>query len=588
MSKIFSTISEEVNEFKTDEVTVVDNFTFKQRETIEKILRLYNSKFKDGETDKEGFRKYFKNIVKNPCHSAMKAIKFTPADIMILPAPGQSSLKAWLMDRDFKQWIKEKNFGRVLNRIFSELPIFGSVVLKLIKDEFHFVDLRNLINEQSSDNLKDAQYVIEQHWYTPHELRKQKWDNIEEVIEQWRVSKQPYIRVLERYGEVSKEEFGGNPDEYTYSRFIVYIPESDLEDRLDVHKSGVILDKAEISPEEFPYREFHWEKIPGRWLGIGRVELLSDPQVRTNEIVNLRVKSSYVAGLNIWQTRDDNIKKNLIKDIGQGQVLRTMDRIERVPTEERNTFSFSDEEQSWLGNRDEVSFTYDSFRGERSPAGTPLGSMQMSVEMMTSYFEHIKQNVASALKVVIYNDIIPTFKKTKEHYLKLVGEDLEKWNELRIEMKANEELLRQLKKEKRIPSAAQFEAIKSVISKKQKKREEDVFVPSDLYKDLKYVIDIVITGQDRDVRVEAANMAMALQTMTADPTVLTDPAKRKIFGKQLEAVGINIHDIAQSEQEPLQRKIEEQAGQQGPVRSPGQKGGGISGPSMPSTLKSSV
>jgi hypothetical protein len=582
MSTIFNEISQEVNKFNTDTAVVVDNFTFNQRNTIEKIIRLYNSKFKDGEIDKEGFRKYFKNIVRNPCNSAMKAIKFTPSDIMLLPAPGQSSLKAWLMDRDLKHWMKEKQFNKTLNRLFAELPVFGSVVLKLVKDEIYFVDLRNLINEQSSDTLKDAQYVIEQHWYSPHELRKQKWDNVEEVIEQWRNTKQPYIRILERYGEVPKEEFGGDPDKYTYSRFIVYIPESKLEDRLNVHKSGIVLDKAKLTPGEFPYREFHWEKIPGRWLGVGRVELLTDPQVRTNEIVNLRVKSSYVAGLNIWQTRDDTVKKNLIKEVQQGQVLRIMDRIERVPTEDRNTYSFTEEEQGWAGNRDEVAFTYDTFRGERSPAGTPLGSSQLSVQMMTSYFEHIREQIAATMKDLIINDIIPVFKKTGEHYLKLVGEDLEKWNELRAEQRANEDLLRYLKKNKRLPSATQYEAMKYAINQKQKKMEEDVLIPKDLYKDIKYDIDIVITGQDRDVRVEAANMAMALQTLVADPEVLTDPAKRKIFGKQLEAVGINIHDISQSEQEPLQRHIEQQRGGQP------QKGGGVSGPSMPSTLMPNV
>jgi hypothetical protein len=379
MSNIFRQISNEVQEFKSEEVVIVDNFTFRQKETIEKIIRLYNSRFKDGDTDNEGFKKYFKNIVRNPCHSAMKAIKFTPSDIMIVPAAGQDELKAWIMDRDFKFWMKENQFNKILNRLFLELPVFGTSVLKIVNGKLHFVDLRNIVNEQSADTLKDSSYVIEQHYYSPYELRKQKWDNINEVIEAWRVSKMPYIRVMERYGEVSEEEFGGDPNKYTYARFIVYMPESEIDKRtrMEPRTGGIILDKAKLKPEEFPYREFHWEKIPGRWMGVGRVELLADPQVRTNEIVNLRVKSSYVAGLNIWQTRDDNIKKNLIKDIANGQVLTTMDRIEKVPTEERNLSSFVQEESGWLNNRDEMAFTYDTFRGERSPAGTPLGAMQM-------------------------------------------------------------------------------------------------------------------------------------------------------------------------------------------------------------------
>lgn len=577
MSYIFKQISEEVNDFETQEVTIVDNFTFKQRETIEKIIRLYNSRFKDGDLDKEGFKKYFKNIVRNPCHSAMKAIKFTPKDIMIVPAAGQDEIKAWIMDRDFNFWMKENQFNKILNRMFLELTIFGTVVLKLVNGKLHFVDLRNLINEQSSDTLKDASYVIEQHYYSPHELRKKNWDNIEQTITDWRSSKAHYIRVLERYGEVPESEFGGDPEKYVYSRYIMYVPDTKIQqsNKLDFYKAGYVLDKAKISPNELPYREFHWEKIPGRWLGVGRVELLSDPQVRTNEIVNLRVKSSYVAGLNIWQTRDDNIKKNLIKDIANGQVLTTMDRIEKVPTEERNLTSFVQEEGSWLNNRDEMAFTYDTFRGERSPASTPLGATQLAVTMMASYFEHIRESIASDIKELIYNDIVPLFKNTGEHYIRLVGEDLDKWHKLKSKIAVGLETIGFVLEKGKLPSAVQYDVMKQFIEQKMRESGDSPFIPQDFYKDVKYAIDVVITGQDRDMRVQAANMAMALQTMIADPTVLTDPAKRKIFGKQLEAVDININDIIPEEMQPSQAPIEQRAERQG---------GGISAPSMPQNM----
>ncbi len=578
MSNIFRQISEEVQEFKTDKVTIVDNFTFKQKDTIEKIIRLYNSRFKDGDTDTEGFKKYFKNIVRNPCHSAMKAIKFTPSDIMITPAAGQDELKAWIMDRDFKFWMKENQFNKILNRLFLELPIFGTSVLKLVNGKLHFVDLRNLINEQSADSLKDSSYVIEQHYYSPHELRKQKWDNIEEVIEKWHTTDMPYIRVMERYGEVPESEFGGDPNKYVYSRYIVYIPESEMDKHrlMNIRSGGILLDKTKLKPEEFPYREFHWEKMPGRWMGVGRVELLTDPQVRTNEIVNLRVKSSYVAGLNIWQTRDDNIKKNLIKDIANGQVLTTMDRIEKVPTEDRNLTPFVQEEGSWLNNRDEVGFTYDTFRGERSPAGTPLGAMQMSVQMMASYFEHIREAIAADMKKMIYEDIVPLFKDSDEHYIRLVGEDLDKWNQLKIKQKTSLEILHHTFKHGQLPTPVQVDVIKQITEQKVREGKNSALIPKDFYKNLKYAIDIVITGQDKDMRVQAANMAMALQTMIADPTVLTDPAKRKVFGKQLEAVGINIADITPEEMAPSEQPIQQRAERQG---------GGISGPSLPQNMQ---
>jgi len=580
MSKIFSKIQEELNDFNNNPVIITDaKFSFSQKDVVENNLRLYNSKFKAGTVDKEGFRMYFKNIVKNPCQAAMKAIKFNPSDIMLSPAPGHSSYKSWIMDRDFKYWMKKNRFNKVLNRLFSELPIQGTVVLKLINNVPHFVDLRNLVNEQSAKSLKKASYVIEEHYMTPEELREKEgvWENIGEVIEIWRNSKAPYIRIVERYGEIENDEFGGDPNEHTYSRFIVYIPESEhARGRLQLNKAGVVVHKQKMKREDNPYREFHWERIPGRWLGVGRVEILSDPQVRTNEITNLRVKSSYIAALNVWQTRDDNIKKNLVHDIATGQIITAQDRIERIPTEDRNLSSFVEEERGWLANRDENTFNHDVIRGERPPAGTPLGSAQMAAQMIASYFEHIREDVASDIKEMIYEDIIPSFKKSfadKEHYLRLVGEDLEKWQNMKVNDKAFHELFRQMNRTKKIPTKSQFEAIKAGIKQKIKDHKSDVFIPSQFYDNVKYEIDIMITGQDRDMRVQSSNMAMILQTMIADPTVLIDPAKRKVFGKQLEAVGLDINDIQPiTEGQGIEADVQEQ------------QGGGISSPNMPQSI----
>lgn len=49
---------------------------------------------------------------------------------MVLPVGGQNSIWSWLMDKDLKHWMKESGFGKTLNDIFFNLPIYGSVVLK--------------------------------------------------------------------------------------------------------------------------------------------------------------------------------------------------------------------------------------------------------------------------------------------------------------------------------------------------------------------------------------------------------------------------------------------------------------------------
>jgi hypothetical protein len=573
-TNIFKSINQELEEFKTRSIKIAENYEFNQKKTINENIRMYNSQFESGKFDSEGFQKFFNNIVKAPCNTATKAIKFDPKHIQIKKRPGQSDRKVWLMNRDFSYWMKEQNFAEILSKIFYSLPIMGSAVLKIVNGKPYMVDLRNLVNEQAADSLKDASYVIEQHYYTVSQLRKQNWDKnkIKEVIDAWRNTDEKYIRVLERYGEVEDEK-----GEWTYRRVIAYVPDGSFYNGKEPIASGlspsrgIVLDDIEINEDDFPYRDFHFEKIPGRWLGVGRVEILRDPQVRTNEITNLRVKSSYFSTLNIFQTMDSNFNKSLVHDVANGDVVKTMARIERIPTEERNLTAMDLEERKWLATRDEQTFTHDVVRGERLPAGTPLGSAQIAAAMIQSYFEMIQKDVASQIKKFVVNDVIPNFKSTKEHYINLIGDDLEEYQKLVIEIKWIDKLMEFIKKNNKIPSKSQADAMKQVIAEKQK--ASDIFIPAEYYKDVDYLVEIEITGQYKDSRIEAANNLMILQAIGTDPTLLVDPVKRKIFAEILESMGKNITDFGSPQVNPIEQSVQENVG------------GGISKASLPQNIQ---
>ena len=571
---IFKLINQEIEEFRNDSIKIAGNYEFNQSKTTQENIRMYNSQFESGKIDSEGFQKFFNNIVKAPCNNATKAIKFEPKHIRIRKKPGQSDRKVWLMNRDFQYWMKEQSFTDILYKLFSDLPKMGSAVLKIVGRKPYMVDLRNLVIEQSADTIRDAAYVIEQHYYTPSQLRKQGWDKkkIKEVLDHFRGTEDKYIRVLERYGEVEDEK-----GEWTYRRVIAYVPEGSFyngKEPLDeafTSISGIVLDDVEIDEDEFPYRDFHFEKIPGRWLGVSRIEILRDPQVRTNEITNLRVKSSYFATLNIFQTMDANFNKSLVHDVANGDVVKTMARIERVPTEERNLTAMSLEERGWLASRDEQTFTHDVVRGERPPAGTPLGSAQMALAMVQSYFEMIQKDVASQIKKFIVSDVIPNFKSTKEHYVNLVGDDLEEYQKLVIEVKWIDKLMEFIKDKKKIPSKVQADAMKQIIADKQE--ASDIYVPAKYYENVDYLVEIEITGQYKDSRVEAANNLMILQSIGTDPTLLTDPNKRKIFAEILEGMGKNITDFGSPQVNQIEQSVQENVG------------GGISKANLPQNLQ---
>lgn len=582
---IVKQVVKEVESFKTDYINIAEGYDFNQNERVHENIRFYNSKFAGSENDSEGFRKYFFNIVRNPCNSASKAIKIALKDIMIVPAPSHSDDKSWIMNLDFRYWARKRRFAQILNKIFRELPIQGSAVIKMVKGEPYFVDLRNLVNDQSADTLRDGSHIIEKHNYSARQFRKMKdaWTNVDKVLKDFKNSKANHIPVYERYGEVPEglvKKGGG--DDMVYARTIVYIPDSDYQKgQIAIGGEGIMsskgiqLDIAEIKEDEFPYREFHIEKMAGRWLGVSRVEILRDPQIRTNEITNLRVKASYFDALTLFQTQDPNFKQDLRTSVANGDVLTTTSLIQRVSTEERGFAAQDLEERKWKGNADELAHNYDLVRGERMPAGTPLGSAQMAMSMISSYFEQIQEDVAAEIKDFIYNDIIPFFRKSnsQEHYLKLVGEDLDRYYKTLNNIKLNEEIKRFNSKNKTIPTQSQVAAIKHTIDNKP--RNNRLRIPKNFYDDIKYDVDIVITGTDRNPALEVANISMALQYMQQDTEAFPSAElRRNLFRRMFAILGI---DIPEDEQDAIEDMV------MGDMRA-GAKGGGISKPVIPQNL----
>jgi len=242
---------------------------------------------------------------------------------------------------------------------------------------------------------------------------------------------------------------------------------------------------------------------------------------------------------------------------------------------DRNLAYYNQEIQRWLGNRDELTFAYDVVRGERLPAGTPLGSAQLAAGMAGSYFDQIRENVAIDIKDLLYEIILPQFAKENsgEHILRLAGEDLDKVNNLIIESRATNKLFEFLTRERKLPNPIQFDLIKSILAERIKKGKEQLIkIPAEFYKDIKYKIDIIITGEALDTRIKAANLFAALQAVTADPTLLSDPVKKKFFYRYLEQGGISPIEFEPEVAPPAIGEIVQK-----------RAGGGVSRPVMPAT-----
>lgn len=585
---LIKVINQEIEAFRSKQSQIVPGLFFNQWEILQRIFFYYNSRFSRGGSsmdpiDEDGDRMYFYNIVKNPCKVFSKAIDFDTKNIRLLTTGGGDPLKTWFMERDLKFWMRDKEFGKVLNRIFRELPIYGTVVLKMVNGMPYFVDLRNLVVEQSADSLDDMNYIIEVHNLSIGSFRKvgkeMKWgeDKIGETIREFRKMKDvSHIRLYERYGEVEELQADGTR-KYSYKRTFladVGVDEYDQRGELSAEHAGV-----EISSEEWeghPYREIHAEKMAGRWLGIGVVETLFEPQIRQNQLANLQSKASSWLSLHIFQTRDQAFNRNLSIDSRNGEVLNTDSEVHEVVVADRNLDHFNAEHTKWLTNRDELTFSYDVVQGERLPAGTPLGSAQIAQAQTLSYFEQIQENIALDIKQILYEDIIPKFEEeqNKEHTLRLVGQDLDQYIQMIKNQLVMEEIVRQAINSlggNPFPSSAEKDLAEVAITEAFRQGKEQLLpIPKGFYKGLKYDVDIDITGESVDTRVRAATKFAILQAITADPTMTTDPVKRKILFSYMEDGGINPNELF----EPQGKTMNDMTPPEG------RAGGGVSAPAL--------
>lgn len=570
--KILEQINKEIGEYKK---TINIGWDFNQLKTIEQAVLYVNGRYVDGDIDDDDLKLYFYNITRAAVGTTAKAIDLDTKDVLIKTAPGGNWLKTWFLQRDIKYWLKKEEFGKILNRISRELPQYGSVVIKYINNRAEFVNLKNLIVEQNADCLDFSNYIIEQHLYTPMEFKKigkeLEWDEVKirKTIDEYRKGDNQYIRVFERYGEIEDEN-----GDYDYKKVIFAdIPTNNVNKESDIEEPffGEILFEKLV--EKHPYQEFHINKIPGRWLGVGVPEMLSDNQVRINELVNQQVKSSYWNTLRLWQGRDSGVARNLMKEAENGDVFDVEEFIQPIDMQDRNLGHFANEINMLEANSQTQTFTTDIIRGERTPAGTPLGSAQLSTAQALSYFDQMREDYALELKSFLWNFVIPGLQENlnSEHMIKIAGKDIDKLAELLSNVNIKNRILKFVLEKGKLPDANAIEMFKIISDREVKKNgEQQLTVPKDWYVDCKYEIEIDIDGESVSSTVKAQALISTLQAITTDPTMLTDPIKKALLTEHLEQVGISLSDY---EQNMPEQPIATQSQVQGSVA-----GGGVSSP----------
>jgi len=534
-----------------------------QLNVLDLVDKYMNSQYKDSGLDDFNQPKPFYNIVSVPVEVAGKMLDIDTKDI-ILMSEDENYWTSWIMEKELKFWMKDKQFGIQLNQYSDYLPRDGHLVVKKVDKEVQIVPLSNLRFRPDAVSL-DKIPIIERHLYQVDEFiaiaKKRGWNNWKAVVEKNNANNSDKT-LLDKSDQIEIYE--------------AYFPDGLLDNKYNyfiISQGEEMLAFANLSSS--PYKHTSYKKIKGRTLGKGVVEELFNEQIYLNRTAIYKANGLYWTSKHMWQTRDNTIAKNLMSNIDDGEVMIVNSDITPVQMEERNLGFYNYDETKWEENAYKRTFAREPITGGRAPSGTPLGSTILQAQMSGGFYKQKKENLASFIKEILWDWVLPEFKKEKKEEHSVILKNIlssDDMSEKFLKMQLDDRMNKIVRKGNYMsPEQLQFRrAINADIIKNSKLK-----IPKGVYENLKQKMSIVITGEEIDTASKLTTLQTVFQMLGSNPGILRDKRVRKVFNKMLDIAGFNPNDL-DLEEEP---SIEDITGQNRGAEA--QRGGSIATPQVP-------
>ncbi len=606
MIDIFRQIRDERADFLNNEIEVVPGYNFSQYNTIKKSHLYYNSHYEKGDYEEiNGVmrKKVFHNLSRWRCEVASKMIDMDIKDFILVSNKPETDWNVFLLEKELKVWLKKNKMGQLLNEISRLLPVYGSVVLYKTKEGAKLEDLRYFYCDQAASSLEDARYILKRMLLSHQDMRKMSkygWQNVQEAIDKFsgkynvgydlqgvsingqgsnlfyegagvqnvtKAQYAPLVEVFERYGYVPLKWFTdkeSDENEYVLAKYCVAGVDQAVvsENGVVIAEEGIVLYKEQI--DELPFKEVHYTKTEGRWLGVGIVEILFENQRIINQYKQAEAIGHELGALQLFQTRDDTIAQNIMTDLQPGEILKAKSEITPIATEQRDITGLHASQEAIESHSDSLTFSRDVVSGENSPASATLGAVQIQTQQVTAVFDYKKENIGLFLGEFIKELVFPQIEKelNKAHVLRLAGtmQEMQKLRKNYATNQANYKLIRHAIDDdltsEDTPELDKFlydtyyeEALKDIQKHGDKIWTE---VQERFFKDLDYEVDIVSTGENKNIYSQINNGNALLMALAKDPTITTDPTKKKILFKVMSAMGWHMSELEDMDNETLQ------------------------------------
>jgi len=419
-------IRKQEQDYRNGTTTISEYVSFSPKENIDKIEAYLNSVHTSGSVDSIGREKPFYNIVTAATNVWYRATDIDRANIRIKGTKSSARITALLADMKSKEWMRKSNFGVWLNDLGRTLSRYGSAVSKFVEVDGELITTVVPWNRLIVDAIDFyGNPIIEKHFYTPAQLRKNKLFNREQVdslIEANRVTrktssgtsvdtKSDYIEVYELHGEFEDELLYGEDegkeksDNFSQQVHICSFVESE-----DGKYSDYTLYSGK---EKNPYHITHLIKEDGRVMAIGAVEHLFEAQWMVNHNEKAIKDQLDFASKLVFQTSDPSYLGRNIGEVDNGVILyhEVNQPLTQLQNNSHDITSSANSKVDWENQASQASSTPDAIRGITPPSGTALGTVQITTAQGLSLFELMTENKGLALEEIWREFVIPFLKK---------------------------------------------------------------------------------------------------------------------------------------------------------------------------------
>lgn len=524
-------------------------YFFSQKQTLESIDLACASKYRRGIFDEEGQRKTFLNIV-NFYRDVMKMkININVSNYILEPWSLDFTWIVWLFDRMFKRWAAMESYDDLIDEYANDLSTYGTTVSKKIAKCPERVPLRTLRNTQTAKSLYAAAssggYAIIENDFHYNDMEEYPdWDTDG-------LSPDKSYTVFERYGLVPErlvKKYAGmsiqqictyKPKENEKMVLALAILIAEGADEKEGVSSRKVLFMEKLDEDTWPLEECHINRQDGRWLGIGEPEKQLENQISRNLDSNLRRRGILWATKKIFQSSDDNVQKNLVMEVSDGEVLHVKrdGNITQVNTASQHSAEITADENSIKENSQQISFAFEVATGESLPSNTPFRLGVILQASVAQHFSQVRETFSNFLKRAFFDQIVPSFREEYEdEHEAIVGlgeSDIEAFKEEIIIYHTNMRIWDAVRAGKRVDPALIRAAVEEELARNA---YAFINVPEKYYEHAEYYMKLNLT---EDISSDIAE----LTTIWSDLNAKGDPRAEHVLklimakrGKALPAV----------------------------------------------------